>query len=60
MTWLKVFKAAIKAGKDPITLIDDALMVGMGVVTRLYDEGVIFLPNVMMSADAMLEWYRIR
>ena len=29
-------------------------MVGMGVVTRLYDEGVIFLPNVMMSADAML------
>ena len=30
-------------------------MVGMGVVTRLYDEGVIFLPNVMMSADAMLD-----
>jgi methanol corrinoid protein len=45
---------AISSGKDPITLIDDALMVGMGVVTRLYDEGVIFLPNVMMSADAML------
>jgi methyltransferase cognate corrinoid proteins, Methanosarcina family len=48
-------QAAIDAGKDPITLIDDALMVGMGVVIRLYDEGVIFLPNVMMSADAMLE-----
>ena len=47
-------EAAIKAGKDPIALIDDALMVGMGVVTRLYDEGIIFLPNVMMSADAML------
>ena len=47
-------QAAMKAGKDPITLIDNALMVGMGVVTRLYDEGVIFLPNVMMSADAML------
>ena len=47
-------KAAMKAGKDPITLIDSALMVGMGVVTKLYDEGVIFLPNVMMSADAML------
>ncbi|RPJ69211.1 MAG: methanol--cobalamin methyltransferase, partial [Alphaproteobacteria bacterium] len=46
---------AISSGKDPINLIDDALMVGMGVVTRLYDEGVIFLPNVMMSADAMLE-----
>lgn len=46
---------AISSGKDPISLIDDALMVGMGVVTRLYDEGIIFLPNVMMSADAMLE-----
>lgn len=46
---------AIGAGKDPISLIDNALMVGMGVVTKLYDEGVIFLPNVMMSADAMLE-----
>ena len=48
-------QAAIEAGKDPIALIDDALMVGMGVVIRLYDEGVIFLPNVMMSADAMLD-----
>ncbi|WP_197078850.1 MULTISPECIES: methanol--corrinoid protein MtaC [Methanosarcina] len=46
---------AISSGKDPISLINDALMVGMGVVSRLYDEGVIFLPNVMMSADAMLE-----
>ncbi|WP_340818330.1 methanol--corrinoid protein MtaC [Methanolobus sp. WCC4] len=48
-------EAAIEAGKDPIALIDDALMVGMKVVTDLYDQGVIFLPNVMMSADAMLE-----
>jgi methanol corrinoid protein len=47
-------QAAIDAGKKPIALIDDALMVGMGVVTQLYDEGIIFLPNVMMSADAML------
>ncbi len=48
-------KAAIDAGKDPIALINDALMVGMGVVSQLYDDGIIFLPNVMMSADAMLE-----
>jgi methanol corrinoid protein len=46
---------AIDAGKDPISLIDDALMVGMKVVTDLYDQGVIFLPHVMMSADAMLD-----
>ena len=48
-------QAAIDAGKKPIDLINDALMVGMGVVTQLYDEGIIFLPNVMMSADAMLQ-----
>jgi methanol corrinoid protein len=48
-------KAAIDAGKDPITLINEALMTGMGVVSKLYDDGIIFLPNVMMSADAMLE-----
>ncbi|TGC06739.1 methanol--corrinoid protein MtaC [Methanolobus halotolerans] len=48
-------EAAIAAGKDPVALIDDALMVGMKVVTDLYDQGVIFLPNVMMSADAMLD-----
>lgn len=48
-------KAAISAGKDPIALINDALMVGMGVVSQLYDDGIIFLPNVMMSADAMLD-----
>ncbi len=48
-------KAAIDAGKDPITLINESLMVGMGVVSQLYDEGIIFLPNVMMSADAMLD-----
>ncbi|MCQ1535155.1 methanol--cobalamin methyltransferase [Methanosarcina sp. KYL-1] len=47
-------KAAIAAGKNPIDLINDALMVGMGVVSQLYDDGIIFLPNVMMSADAML------
>lgn len=47
-------QAAIDAGKNLIALIDDALMVGMGVVTQLYDDGIIFLPNVMMSADAML------
>ena len=44
---------AISSGKDPISLINGALMAGMGVVSRLYDEGVIFLPNVMLSADAM-------
>jgi len=45
----------MEAGKDPIRLIDEALLPGMAVVSGLYDRGIIFLPNVMMSADAMLE-----
>lgn len=45
----------LDAGKDPIKLIDEALLPGMAVVSALYDQGIIFLPNVMMSADAMLE-----
>jgi methanol corrinoid protein len=51
---IDALKAAIDAGKKPIDLINDALLVGMGVVSQLYDDGIIFLPNVMMSADAML------
>lgn len=51
---IEALKAAIEAGKKPIELINDALLVGMGVVSQLYDDGIIFLPNVMMSADAML------
>ncbi|MDY0266658.1 MAG: methanol--corrinoid protein MtaC [Methanimicrococcus sp.] len=47
--------ALLDAGKDPLKLIDEALLPGMAVVSALYDEGIIFLPNVMMSADAMLE-----
>jgi methanol corrinoid protein len=52
---IKALDACMKAGKDPLKLIDDALLPGMAVVSKLYDEGIIFLPNVMMSADAMLE-----
>lgn len=45
----------IDAGKNPINLINEALLPGMAVISSLYDQGIIFLPNVMMSADAMLE-----
>jgi len=51
---IEALKAAIDADKKPIELINDALLVGMGVVSQLYDDGIIFLPNVMMSADSML------
>jgi len=52
---IEALDALIESGQDPIKLIDTALLPGMGVVSGLYDQGIIFLPNVMMSADAMLE-----
>ena len=52
---IEALEAAIAGGKDPLALINDALMVGMAAVNQIYDEGIIFLPNVMMSADAMLD-----
>jgi methyltransferase cognate corrinoid proteins, Methanosarcina family len=52
---IEALDALLDAGKEPLKLIDEALLPGMAVVSSLYDQGIIFLPNVMMSADAMLE-----
>ncbi len=46
---------AVKAGKDPISLIDDALMVGMDIVSQLYDDGLLFLPDVIIASHAMTD-----
>ncbi|WP_319507661.1 methanol--corrinoid protein MtaC [uncultured Methanolobus sp.] len=48
-------KEAVKAGKDPISLIDDALMVGMDIVSQLYDDGFLFLPDVIIASHAMTD-----
>nr|WP_321498239.1 methanol--corrinoid protein MtaC [uncultured Methanolobus sp.] len=48
-------KDAVKGGKDPISLIDDALMVGMDIVSQLYDDGHLFLPDVMIASHAMTD-----
>ncbi|MDK2891809.1 MAG: methanol corrinoid protein [Methanohalophilus sp.] len=48
-------KDAIDQGKDPISLINDALMEGMSVVSTLYDDGMLYLPDVIISAQAMIE-----
>lgn len=39
--------------KSPIDIINDALIAGMNEVSRLWDEGVYFLPQVILSSDAM-------
>jgi methanol corrinoid protein len=39
--------------KSPLEVINNALIAGMSEVSRLWDEGVYFLPQVILSSDAM-------
>ncbi|GAB4268592.1 MAG: methanol--corrinoid protein MtaC [Deferrisomatales bacterium] len=39
--------------KSPLQVINDALIAGMNEVSRLWDEGVYFLPQVILASDAM-------
>jgi methanol corrinoid protein len=39
--------------KSPLEVINNALIAGMNEVSRLWDEGVYFLPQVILSSDAM-------
>jgi methanol corrinoid protein len=39
--------------KSPIDVINDALIAGMNEVSRLWEEGIYFLPQVILSSDAM-------
>jgi methanol corrinoid protein len=43
----------LKAGKKPVDVINNALIAGMNEVSRLWEEGVYFLPQVILSSDAM-------
>lgn len=49
---LLVVQEALKS-KSPLDIINDALIAGMNEVSRLWDEGVYFLPQVILSSDAM-------
>lgn len=47
-----VVKKALQS-KSAIEVINDALIAGMNEVSRLWDEGSYFLPQVILSSDAM-------
>ncbi|MBN2125479.1 MAG: cobalamin-dependent protein, partial [Deltaproteobacteria bacterium] len=47
-----VVMKALKA-RSPLEVINDALIPGMNEVSRLWDEGLFFLPQVILSSDAM-------
>ena len=46
-------EALVAAGEDPLSIIDDGLIAGMNIVGRKFKEGDMFVPEVMMSANAM-------
>jgi methanol corrinoid protein len=39
--------------KSPLDVINDALIAGMNEVSRLWEEGIYFLPQVILASDAM-------
>jgi len=47
-----VVKKALET-KPPLDIINDALVAGMSEVSRLWEEGAYFLPQVILSSDAM-------
>ncbi|NLI80591.1 MAG: methanol--cobalamin methyltransferase [Deltaproteobacteria bacterium] len=49
---LPAVQEALKT-KSPLDVINGALIAGMNEVSRLWDEGVYFLPQVILSSDAM-------
>lgn len=49
---LPAVQEALKS-KSPLDIINDALIAGMNEVSRLWDEGTYFLPQVILSSDAM-------
>lgn len=44
---------ALGRGDNPIAILNDALIVGMEEVGRLFGDGTYFLPQLMLSAEAM-------
>ena len=44
---------ALDAGAEPTTILDDALVKGMDVVTQKWKEGQVFVPEVLRSAKTM-------
>ncbi len=49
----KAISDLIKAGKDPVDLVTNALMPGIQVQCEMYDLGLSFVPEILMSNDAM-------
>ncbi len=49
----KAVSELIAAGKDPVDIVTNALMPGIQVQCEKYDLGLSFVPEILMSNDAM-------
>ena len=49
----KAVNELIAAGKDPVDIVTNALMPGIQVQCEQYDLGLSFVPEILMSNDAM-------
>ncbi|MDR2698131.1 MAG: cobalamin-dependent protein [Candidatus Methanoplasma sp.] len=47
-------KELLSGGKDPVDLVSNALMPGIQVQCEMYDQGNAYVPEILMSNDAML------
>lgn len=45
--------------KDPMEVVNKGLIPGMNEVSRLWEEGVYFLPQVILSSDAMMTGFAL-
>lgn len=50
---LELTKKAVDEGSDPMEIINDGLIGGMNVVGKEFKEGTMFVPQVLMTANAM-------
>ncbi|WP_094605419.1 Methionine synthase [Sporomusa silvacetica DSM 10669] len=48
----KAAKEAVAGGIDPIVAINEGLAVGMKTVSDLFDEGEVFVPHLLVAAEA--------
>jgi 5-methyltetrahydrofolate--homocysteine methyltransferase len=50
---LELTRRALKAGLEPMVIIDQGLIPGMDIVGEKFASGEYFLPNLIISANAM-------
>lgn len=55
----EVAEECIKAGLDPVSLIEDGFTAGMNAVGDQFEKGIVFLPHVIAASDAMSAGVRI-